>query len=210
MSSFIDISPLISSDIAVYPLDVPCSIDTSLSFEKGDHLRLSSMQATLHVGAHADAPNHYHVEGRGIDCRDLDFYYGPCQVVDVRGAKGGVGFEDIGEEIRQERLLFKTDSFKDPCIWQEDFFFLEVELIDRLAEKKVRLVGIDTPSVDAANTKNMAVHQRIFHHDMAILEGLVLKEVPAGDYHLIALPLKVAGGDAAPVRAVLLPSFPRT
>jgi arylformamidase len=100
-------------------------------------------------------------------------------------------------------VLLVTGTFPDPRHWNEDFAALEPDLVDALHALGVRLVGIDTPSVDLFSSKDLPAHKRFLAHDMAILEGLVLKDVPQGLYELIALPLKLEGFDASPVRAVL-------
>ncbi len=101
------------------------------------------------------------------------------------------------------RVLLKTGTFPDPDRFNEDFAALSVELVDRLHDEGVVLIGIDGPSVDLFDSKDLPAHQAFLRNDMAILEGLVLKDVPAGVYELIALPLKLEGFDASPVRAVL-------
>ncbi len=100
-------------------------------------------------------------------------------------------------------MLLVTGTFPDPTRWNEDFASLEPDLVDALHALSVRLVGIDTPSVDPFSSKDLQAHKRFLANDMAILEGLVLKDVPQGLYELIALPLKLEGFDASPVRAVL-------
>lgn len=201
-----DITPLVSEKIAVFPGDVPFSRDVSLSFEAGHHLALSAMKTTLHVGAHADSSGHYHASGKGIEARPLSVYLGNCQVVEVRLPRG----ERIlpshlgGAPITEPRVLFRTESFPDPDNWNGDFNSLSPELIHFLAGKGVRLVGIDTPSVDPADSKGLESHQAIFRHDMAVLEGLILEQVKPGRYTLVALPLPIKDADASPVRAILM------
>lgn len=206
-SSIIDISPAISSKLAVFPGDTPFSRDVQLDTKKGDLFTLSSLNTTVHLGAHTDAPNHYHADGVGIDQRSLNFYLGPCQVIEVSLQRNErILPEHLNhKEINQRRVLFKTNSFPDPNKWNDDFNALSPQLIEYLQTKNVILVGIDTPSVDLANDKELLTHTQIYKNDMAILEGIILKEVDVGSYQLIALPLKIVDGDASPVRAVLLP-----
>ncbi len=202
----IDISPLLSSRIAVFPGDQRFERSLALDFAHGHHLQLSSIHTTLHVGAHADAPSHYHASGVSIEKRDLTRYLGPCQLITVE-----LGPDErimprhlLGKEITAERILFRTRSFADPNQWYRAFNSLSPELIDWLADQGVILVGIDTPSVDPAESKALETHTRIFERDLSILEGLVLEHAQDGLYDLIALPLRIEGGDASPVRAVLL------
>ncbi|HEY1860761.1 MAG TPA: hypothetical protein VGG61_10425, partial [Gemmataceae bacterium] len=107
-----------------------------------------------------------------------------------------------------ERVLFATGTFPDPERFNQDFAALSSELVLGLHEQGVKLIGIDTPSVDLFDSRELPSHQAFLRCDMAVLEGLVLRDVPVGLYELIALPLRLEGFDASPVRAVLksLPS----
>lgn len=205
MPGLIDISPEIGEAIAVFPGDVAFERRVSLDMHEGAHLTLSSMCATLHVGAHADAPSHYVRDGAGISERPLELYIGRCEVVDVRQVRGRrIEPADLDLDRPWEpRVLFRTESQPDPNRWNDDFTSLSPEIIDELASRGVRLVGIDTPSIDPSDSKELESHQAVARNDMAILEGLVLRDVPSTRYELIALPLRIRGGDAGPVRAVL-------
>lgn len=176
--------------------------------KQGDNIGLSSFTTTPHIGAHTDAPNHYHAAGVGMSQRSLEYYLGDCQVIAVNVPRGErVRLKDFASKnILAPRVLFKTLSFPNPNQWNGDFNSLSGEVIDALAQKGVRLVGIDTPSIDPAEDKDLESHQRVHAHDMAILEGIVLEQVPEGLYQLIALPLKMKNLDASPVRAVLVGS----
>jgi len=111
---------------------------------------------------------------------------------------------DLRVRIRAPRVLFRTDSFPDPSDFTHDFNALSPALVDTLDAAGVRLVGIDTPSVDLFDDKVLESHQAAARHDMGILEGLVLHHVDPGLYTLIALPLRLDGADASPVRAALV------
>lgn len=202
----IDISPVISKTLAVFPGDTPFEAEFLLDMHKGDHLTLSTMKATVHLGAHADAPSHYSRDGETMESRRLYPYLGEVQVIEVQLPRGErIRPSDLAEEIRSSRVLLKTQSFPNPNQWNDDFNALSAELVDYLAASGVCLIGIDTPSVDLAQCKKLESHQRLAHHNLAVLEGLVLEKVTPGLYSLIALPLKIQGSDASPVRAVLLP-----
>ncbi len=203
---FYDISPEISEHTAVFPGDRPFSRNTSLTFEKGDHLTLSDIHCTAHIGAHVDAPLHYHSGGEAIHARSLSYYLGPCQVIEVKLPRDRrILPQDIqGVSILAKRVLFKTRSFPDPNQWNGDFNSLSPELVEDLAGKGVVLVGIDTPSVDPAQSKKLEAHQAIYKNNLALLEGIILDSVVEGVYDLVALPLKIRGADASPVRAILI------
>jgi arylformamidase len=178
-----------------------------MSWSKGDHLTLSAINATVHLGAHVDGPNHYDPSGVAIDQRPLSLYYGLAQVIEVDVSAGArILPEDVTVAIEATRVLFRTKTYPDPNHFNRDFASLSPQLVDWLAERGVRLVGIDTPSIDLCDDKELLSHSRVAAHDMAILEGIVLSEVEPGTYTLIALPLALAGADASPVRAVLIDS----
>jgi arylformamidase len=203
--ALIDISPTLSERLAVWPGDQEFRRKVSLSLAAGDNIGLSSIQSTVHLGAHADAPIHYSQNGQGISDRALAPYLGACQVIRVALPRGSrIRPEHIEDPIQAPRVLFQTGSYPDPENWNSDFCSLSPELIDFLAQAQVCLVGLDTPSIDPYDDRELRSHQRVAQHDLSVLEGLVLEHVPAGLYSLIALPLKIEGADAAPLRAALL------
>ncbi|MEM7167875.1 MAG: cyclase family protein [Planctomycetota bacterium] len=200
----IDITPPITERLRVWPGDTPPTREVLLDMQQGDNITLSTLHSTVHVGAHADGANHYGKDAPGIDGRPLDVYVGRCQVVHVAAERGTrLTVEQLGVAITEERVLIATGTYPDPEQFNEDFTALDPGLVDALHEQGVRLVGVDTPSVDTFTSKDLPSHARFLANDMAILEGLVLSEVPSGAYELIALPLSLPGFDASPVRAVL-------
>ena len=241
-----DISPNISPRINVWPGDTPATREVLLDLSRGDTVTLSTLRTTVHLGAHADGPNHYDLGGRDIASMALqpvrasnldlalEHYLGPCRVLGVRGPdalRGGrVRIDDLVdaggasgratlENIREARVLVRTETFPDHERWNTDFAALSPELIDALAalpiettfesegssvtRRGVVTIGIDTPSVDPQSSKTLEAHKTIAGHDIAILEGLRLARVALGVYELIALPLRLESFDASPVRAVL-------
>ena len=203
----IDISPPISADLAVWPGDVPFQRAINLSIDAGANIDLSSIHTTVHLGAHTDAPSHYQAGGAGIAARDLSFYLGDAQVMRVSvGPSERVRPEHLTAPITAHRVLFRTGSYPNPNAFNPDFCSLSPALIEQLAGEGVRLVGIDTPSIDPVDSKDLPSHAMVAAHNMAILEGIVLDDVPDGVYTLVALPLSIVGADASPVRAVLVES----
>ncbi len=199
-----DISPPITPSLAVWPGDTPPTREVLLDMQRGDNLTLSTLRATVHLGAHADGPNHYGADAPSIDQQGLDYYLGPCQVIHVPAQRGSrVSTRQLPEPIRAERVLIATGTFPDYHRFHEDFAALEPSFVDDGHDRGVRLIGIDTPSVDLFTSKDLPSHQRFLANHMAILEGLVLRDVPPGTYELIALPLRLVGFDASPVRAIL-------
>lgn len=205
MPSLIDISPLVSPRIGVWPGDVPYRSSKSARLARGEGIDLGDMHTTYHVGAHTDAPQHYRLGGRDASQLPLEAYHGPCQVIDVDVPRGErFGLEQLKQQPKAPRLLFKTGTFPDPHRWNNDFAAPEPELIDRLGAMGVVLVGFDTPSTDLFDSKGLPSHQMLFKHGMMNLEGLVLSHVQPGFYTLLAMPLKLEDADASPVRAVLV------
>lgn len=197
---------MVSSRLAVWPGDVAFSRQMQCTIAGGANIDLSSIRTTLHLGAHTDAPSHYQADGAPIDARPLTFYLGPCQIVSVRVGRGErIRPAHIDVDVTAPRVLFRTGTYPDPNTFNEDFASLSAELVGWLHERGVVLVGIDTPSIDLCHDKALEAHTAIATRDMAVLEGIVLGHVEPGRYTLVALPLRIEGADASPVRAVLLP-----
>lgn len=208
-TDLIDISPAITPELGVWPGDTPMSRQVLCDLANSDNITLSTLRSTVHLGAHADGPNHYGKDAAGIGEQSLTPYVGPCHVIDARVPLGArVTIADLDQRIDSivhPRVLIRTGTFPDPTRWNQDFAALSVELVDALAARGVITIGIDTPSVDLFSSKDLEAHNAILRHDISILEGLVLKDVAPGEYELMALPLKLMGFDASPVRAVLKP-----
>jgi arylformamidase len=205
MNDIIDISPPIDPNIAVWPGDVPFSRHVSLDMQQGDGFTLSDIRTTVHLGAHADASNHYRTDGAGIQEHHLAPYIGPCQVVQVDVGPGNRITPDmVADEIQAPRVLFHTGTYPDPTVFNEDFASLSPELVNWLHKKDVVLIGIDTPSIDLFDDKALISHAALGQCGMANLEGLILGHVAPGTYTLVALPLPFMHCDASPVRAILI------
>ncbi len=199
-----DISPPITADLAVWPGDEQLTREIVTDIAAGDSTTLSTLRATAHLGAHADAPSHYGADGPAIDACPLERYIGRCRVVRVvAGKRERLGPDRIAGPIDAERVLFATGTYPDPLTFKEDFAGLEPALIDKLADAGVTLVGIDTPSVDPFPAEDLPAHRACLRRGILIVEGLALADVPEGVYELIALPLRLVGFDGSPVRAVL-------
>lgn len=204
MSRIHDISPPLRPSIAVWPGDTPLTREVLADMRDGANLTLSSLHATVHLGAHTDSPGHTHLDGADIASQPLDAYIGRCQVVTVAVIRGArIMPRDVGIAICEPRVLFRTRTFPDPDHWNTDFAALSPELVHMLADSGVQLVGIDTPSVDPFASQDLPAHAALIRHGIRSLEGIVLADVSDGIYELIALPLRLEGFDASPVRAVL-------
>lgn len=197
---------MISDRLAVFPGDVPFSRTESIEIGGNSSFALSSIRSTVHLGAHVDSPSHYQPNGLTMENVDLLRYLGPAQVISVRsGSSTRIAPHDLEiASVSAPRVLLRTRSFPNPESWNGDFKACSSELIHFLADRGVMLVGIDTPSIDPSDDKILESHKAVAERKMSILEGIVLDSVPDGIYTLVALPLRIEGADASPVRAVLL------
>jgi arylformamidase len=205
VKTLIDISPALCADMAVFPGDVAFGVRQTLTIGPDCPVNVTSFKMSTHCGAHVDAPLHYDAAGASIDTLDLEDFIGPARVIDARGTGALCAFEEIASALdgAPPRLLLRLLDRTDAMVWPAGFRTLAPETIERLAARGTRLIGVDVPSVDPETSKSLPSHMACLRHDMRIIENLVLADVVAGDYELIALPLKLRGLDAAPVRAVL-------
>ena len=199
-----DISPTVAPDAPIFPGDEPYSLRWTAQLSPDCPVNLSAITMSPHVGAHADAPLHYANDAPAIADVPLDTYLGRCRVIHAIGAAPLITVEHLqhAEQDLPPRVLVRCCERAD-TVWNPAFTAYAPEAIEWLAARGVRLVGIDTPSVDPADSKALNSHQQLRRLDLRVLENLVLDDVPEGDYELIALPLKLMAADASPVRAVL-------
>ena len=199
-----DISPVVAPDAPIFPGDEPYALTWTARLSPECPVNLSAITMSPHVGAHADAPLHYADGVASAAEVALDPYLGPCRVIHAIGCGPLIRVEHL-EHAAQDlpaRVLVRCNERADTA-WNPEFSAYAPETVEWLAARGVKLIGLDTPSVDPATSKTLDSHQRLLRLDLRVLENLVLDEVPEGDYELIALPLKLAGACASPVRAVL-------
>lgn len=202
-----DISEPLSPAIAVFPGDTPFSQQWVMRMDHGGSCNVSSVTMSVHCGTHTDAPLHFDDAGRDMASVELRPYLGRCRVLDVRG-EGEPPLVPVSALSRDalagaERVLLRTRDRHDPTAFDPAFTALGPAAAEALVAAGTLLIGIDTPSMDHATSKELVAHRVLLAGGVAILENLDLSGVPAGDYELIALPLKIVGGDSSPVRAVL-------
>jgi arylformamidase len=205
LGRLIDISQPVSPSTGAWPGDTPFSYRWTWSMDRGDSCNVSAVQASPHVGTHADAPLHFDPQGPGIGEVELERYCGPCWVMDgpTQGLVGPRGLAGC-DFARTPRVLLRTR----PQIDQEfprAFVALAPDAARYLVDRGALLVGLDTPSIDPFDSKDLPSHHILAAARIAILENLVLAHVQPGPYELIALPLRWMGLDASPVRAALRP-----
>lgn len=201
-----DITRTITSRLAVWPGDAAYAAASQLSLAAGDSVNLTSLTFSPHTGAHADAYYHYESDGAHPAAMPLDAYIGPARVVSVTKRDGALLPDDFAPDMlaHVERLLIHSHVSDLPDDqFAEIFPYLSEPLIDYLASQGTRLIGLDSPSVDAFDSKDLPCHHALKAHNMVNLECLCLRSVPDGDYELIALPLKLDSACGSPVRAIL-------
>jgi arylformamidase len=204
-----DITVPLSIDVPVYEGDPAVEISGAKSIAKGDAANVSKLCCGIHTATHVDAPNHFIDGTRRVDQLDLEKLVGKCLVMEIAKSIDSIGEEHVRDLKNVERILFKT---KNSDFWSDysrgfrkDFTYIEPEAARILVEKGVKLVGIDYLSVEKFGSEDFATHITLLKKEVVILEGLDLREVPAGEYEIICLPLKIIGGtgDGAPARTVL-------
>lgn len=204
---FWDISPPVEARSPVFPGDTPYSQRWSATLGDGCPVNVSAITLSPHVGAHADAPLHYDPAGLPVGALDLAPFMGPCRVIHAIGCGPLIEWHHLAHAAQAlpPRVLVRSFERAPVDHWTDAFSAFAAATIERLADAGVQLVGIDTASVDPADSKTLPSHQVLRRRGLRVLENLVLDEVPEGDYELIALPLKLMTADASPVRAVLRP-----
>ncbi|WP_273127745.1 arylformamidase [Bacillus weihaiensis] len=203
---WIDISQPLTNDIAHWPGDTPFSYETVFTKDETGSVNIGKITTSLHTGTHIDAPFHFLNEGKTVLDLDLELYIGTAKLVDVSDWDEVTPEAFTNSELDGvQRLLVKTKKQVEPHIFPQEIPRLSPELAPFLKEKGVRLLGVDLPSVDALNSKEMETHHALYQHDIHILENIYVENVEPGLYELIALPLPIKGGDGSPVRAVIRP-----
>jgi len=208
-STWIDVSVTLRTGMVTWPGDPPAHISHALDMERGDPCTVSLLEMGAHTGTHMDAPAHFVRGGIGIDDMPLNAAIGSARVIPIRDRESIKTDELVGHRIRQgERVLFKTHN-SDRC-WDtdrfvEDFIYLSATAAQYLAERQVRLVGVDYLSVGGFRADGVETHQALLKAGIWIIEGLNLKRIRPGRVQLVCLPLKIAGGDGAPARALVRP-----
>lgn len=203
-NEWIDITQPLQKDIAEWPGDTPFSYEVAVSKEQSGSVNIGKLTMSTHIGTHTDAPFHYDSEGLKILDLPVDLYIGRACLIDVTGVEcvqrkhlEKVDFKGA------ERLLLKTGSHPAPQKFPEQFTVIGEDVGPLLKERGVRLIGVDTPSVDSEHSKDLPGHHSLYRNDVIIIENLVLHSLEPGQYELIALPLALEEADGSPVRAVI-------
>lgn len=208
-----DISRTLSNDLAEWPGDEPCRFRLTREKTKGASVNLGAISMSVHNGTHADARFHFDTNGESIEKAPLETYLGRATVVDLGRAfldskeKHLITIDDLRPSAEQiaatSRLLVKTDRWSDSTVFPSQIPVIAADVPAWLQKNGVKLLGLDLPSVDEIDSKSLQNHHALARADIAIVESLDLSDVAPGIYQLAALPLKIAGGDGGPVRAIL-------
>ncbi|MCV0426451.1 MAG: arylformamidase [Roseibium sp.] len=207
MTLIIDITPPVRQGMAVFPGDAHFKSANTFEISEDCPVNVAEFSMSCHCGAHADAPLHYDRKGISVDQLDLTDFVGPARVIDARGPEALCSPDMLRASLadRPLRVLLRLADRIDPMVWPEGFRAVSPESMTLLADHGVKLIGVDVPSVDPETSKKLPSHEIARSRDLRILENLALSAVEPGDYELIALPMKLEGLDAAPVRAILRP-----
>jgi len=199
-----DISPPVQPGSPVFPGDTPFQLQWGCTISADCPVNVATLSLSPHTGAHADATLHYSPDGAAVGALDLAPYLGACRVIHAIGCGPLIEWQHLAHALAglPPRVLVRTYATAPPG-WDGALSAFAPDTVARLADAGVLLIGIDTASIDPADSKALPSHQVIRLRNLRVLENLVLDDVPEGDYELIALPLKLMTADASPVRAVL-------
>jgi arylformamidase len=208
-----DISRTLSNDFAEWPGDEPFNYRLTNQIAKGASVNLGAITMSVHNGTHADARFHFDTDAESIETVPLDIYLGRVTLVDLSqifsqsSEKHLITREDLRPHTEQiaatSRLLVKTGRWRDSTNFPKRIPVIAADLPAWLQKNGVRLLGVDLPSMDEIDSKSLQNHHALARAGIAIIESLDLSDVASGIYNFAALPLKIAGADGAPVRAVL-------
>ncbi|QNR19838.1 arylformamidase [Exiguobacterium sp. Helios] len=206
MNRWIDVSQPLTSSVTTWPGDTKFNYTINWSKADTGSVNVGQVTMSLHTGTHIDAPFHFDDAGQKVIDLDPDLYIGHVRVIYLPGRTELVASDlDAFDLTDVRRLIIKTDGWVDKSIFPETIPVLTPSLAERLGALGIELIGLDLPSVDAIDSKEMAAHHALAAHGVHILEGLVLDTITPGDYHLNAVPLPLVDGDGSPVRALMRP-----
>ena len=204
MSRLIDITRPLHNGTPEWPGDTPVAFNFVARIANGDAVNVGHLSVSVHNGTHADAPYHYNDDGIPIDQVPLETYVGSARVVDIRDWTAITIPQLIAIDAGSaERLLLRTGAWTRPDAFPQSWPLMDPDVPTWLNAQGVKLIGLDAPSVDELTSKDLPIHLACNAAGLFIMENLLLDEAPAGDYELIALPLRLTGADGSPVRAVL-------
>lgn len=200
---WIDITQTMTKGMPNWPGDTPFSFELAYTKQQTGSVNIGKIETSLHTGTHADAPFHFDANAPTIEALDINIFIGDCLVIDCRPQTvitasflRAVDFQGV------QRILLKTvDGISSS--FPQQIPVIAADVAPLFKERGVFLLGVDNPSVDPLTSKEVSAHHALYANQVHIVEGLDLSQIEPGLYDFIALPLKIAGADGAPVRAVI-------
>ncbi len=211
MTDVIDITVPFRPDGPLWPGDPAPKTTLMKSISGGYRCNVTRLDTGVHFGTHLDAPCHFLEGGKSVDELDLGVLIGPCVVGEIPDVTEiePTHLEALDLAGDTTRLLLKT---KNSALWNDpahefdtDFAAITAESAKWLVERGIRLIGIDYLSIQLFADEVSTTHVVLLENEVIIVEGLDLRAVEPGGYNLTCLPMKIAGADGAPVRALLSP-----
>lgn len=207
MSKFFDITLPVYSKMVIWPRDPEVIVNSNKIISNKETIQVSNIVINSHSGTHVDAPRHFLPQSKGVDKLNLGILIGQAKVINLR-VKEKISKVDLEKHNLKEckRLIIKTRNSKylNKKSFFENYVYLDTDAAQYLVKLGIKLIGIDYYSIEKFKNPLHPVHHLLLKNNIVILEGLDLNSVPAGNYNLIALPLKIKDCDGSPVRAVLL------
>lgn len=201
--TWIDITQTLTEDTAHWPEDTPFRFEVPVTKADTGSVNIGKVTTSTHTGTHIDAPFHFDEAGRTVERLDVNRYIGEATIIEVYST-GEITREVLERfTVKGRILLIRTQKAYDTERFPEEVPVLGEDAVAYIASLGIKLYGIDVPSVDALDSKDLTIHHKLHQNDIMIIENVVLAETPGGFYDFIALPLKIKGGDGSPVRAVV-------
>jgi arylformamidase len=204
----IDVSLLIHEDMLFWPNDPKFQREWVAKISEGKNANLSKITLGSHTGTHIDTPYHFLDHGKTLEDIDISRFYGFAKVFEIKNPNK-ILLQDIETLPIEEGdiILFKTKNslLLKENIFHDDYVGLSLEAARYLADKNVKTIGIDYLSIGPRGDEGREVHRILLGKEIGIIEGLNLLEIKEGRYFMMALPLKIKGGEGSPVRAILFP-----
>lgn len=205
-NQWIDISQPLTSSVAHWPEDTPFSYEVSYTKEQTGSVNIGKITTSVHIGTHIDAPFHFINDGAKVGALDINVYIGPCRIIDVSDTAKIDADVLLQYELEGvTRLLLKTSVPNNPSAFPNEIPYITKSGAEYMQQKGIILLGVDVPSVDPLDSKELEGHHALHEHGIHILENVMLDNIEPGDYELIALPLPITESDGSPVRAVIRP-----
>lgn len=200
---WIDITQTLRDDIAHWPEDTPFSFEVPATKQDTGSVNIGKVTTSTHIGTHIDAPFHFDDRGETVEALDINRYIGEATIIEVYNQNQITEALLSEHDIKGTILLVKTQQSYEPGVFPEEVPVLTEEAVNYISSIGIKLFGIDVPSVDDIDSKDLKIHHTLYENDIMIIENVVLEEAPGGYYDFIALPLKIEGADGSLVRAAV-------